>query len=77
MKMQVGTPGWRTAKVSLDGIYQKYCTYANEEKGYIIRAKHDNEGNLMFDPIEDEYGYLSTEVELVLEKVFGKVKIKT
>jgi len=77
MKIQVGSPGWRTAEVYLDGVYQKYCTYANEEKGYIVRAKLNDEGKTMLNPIKDEYRYHPSENELVLEKVFGKVKIKT
>ena len=76
MKIQVGSPGWRTAEVYLDGVYQKYCTYANEEKGYIIRAKLDDEGKTMFNSLEDEYGCHSSENELVLEKMLGEVKIK-
>ena len=81
------TPGWESVKIYLNGIYQKYCRYANEEKGFIIRAVCDKKG----EPIIRSFDRMKLKKEfkeitlvflqfddpiLLTEKIFGKVEIK-
>ena len=65
MNIKVNEPGWENAEVTLNGIPQKLCYYANEEENCVGRTVTDLEGN----PKMDGAGFMITEI------AYGKVVI--
>jgi len=55
------------ARVFVDGVLQHYVITADEDMGYVVKSRRDDEGTVMVDWERDEF---------LTEKVWGSVVIQ-